>query len=705
MMRSANIVFFLILAFSVQAQVPDRRDTMIGRDMQEVVVTATRSERLMGNTSVPVTLISQKTISESGSLRLHDILGEQTGLFITQGFGRGVQMQGLSPDYTLILIDGEPVIGRMGGVLDLSRLTVGNIRKIEIVKGPSSSLYGSEALAGVINIITDGAGVRKLHADIRYGRFNTFDASAEVATRVGKMSLSGFVNSNSTEGYSLLPNSIQKTVEPFWRLTNQFKLGYDFSPATQFRLGIRYNHEDITNSIVVQNLGSQLLSKGSEINRDLNITPTLTHRFNKKVKTSLRGYLSRFASEQNLDVRGELNNYNDRFRQSFSRIENQTDVDFTDRLSLNAGGGMIFESVRSNRYDSLETIRSNQIGYFFIQQEWRALERLTITAGLRYDHNSAYASVWSPKLALQYRMNPKWRLNASAGRGFKAPDFRQLFLNFTNIAAGSYSVFGSLVAADEIIRLQSDGQIDQILPSYGKLSELKPETSTGINLGLQFDPSARWNARINLYRNDIENLILTDIIAYKKNGGQIFSYLNISSAFTQGLELEGNWQVHKQIRVSGGYQLLVTAEKNVLTEISEGKVYKRDISSGLSSRLTRSEYAGLPGRSKHMANLKVFLESSDSRWFANARLIYRSRWGVSDIDGNGIINREDEFAKGYLQANLALGRQLSPVLGIKGGVDNLFNYKDPENLPGMPGANWYLSLSANFLKSKQPSKQ
>ena len=74
-MRTATIIIFLTLAFSVQAQVPDSRDTMIGRDMQEVVVTATRSERLMGNTSVPVTLISQKTISESGSLRLHDILG------------------------------------------------------------------------------------------------------------------------------------------------------------------------------------------------------------------------------------------------------------------------------------------------------------------------------------------------------------------------------------------------------------------------------------------------------------------------------------------------------------------------------------------------------------------------------------------------------------------------------------------------------
>ena len=176
------------------------------------MVTATRSERKLSNIAVPVTLIQQKTIRQSGSLRLNDILGEQTGLFITQSFGRGCKCRDYHADYTLILLDGEPLIGRMGGVLDLSRLTVGNIKKIEIVKGPSSSLYGSEALAGVINIITDRSNGRKLQADLRYGRFNTIDASLNAATRVGKLSLGAFVNSNSSEGYSLLPNAVQKTV-------------------------------------------------------------------------------------------------------------------------------------------------------------------------------------------------------------------------------------------------------------------------------------------------------------------------------------------------------------------------------------------------------------------------------------------------------------------------------------------------------------
>ena len=696
------ILFFsiLFLSLKLKSQVTVE-DSVFNRKLEEVVVTATRSERKLSNVAVPVTLIQQKTIRQSGSLRLQDILGEQTGLFITQSFGRGVQMQGLSPDYTLILIDGEPLIGRTGGVLDLSRVTVGNIKRIEIVKGPSSSLYGSEALAGVINIITDKSTGRRLLADLRYGRFNTLDASLNGSTRIGKLSLGAFINSNSSEGYSLLPNAVQKTVEPFWRLTNQVNMAYDFSEKTRLSVSARYNNENIQNSITIQNLGSLVLSKGRENNQDVNITPTLSHRFNDKLKTTFRGYVSTFKSEQTLDVKGLGTNYNDQFKQSFFRIENETDITLNEKFILNVGGGFIQEYVQSNRYDSLQTKRNNQVAYFFVQQEWRPLEKLSLIAGLRFDDNSAYSSVWSPKLALQYRITEKMRVNASVGRGFKAPDFRQLYLNFTNIAAGSYSVFGSLVARDEVALLQAAGQIDNIQPSFYKLADLKPETSTGLNLGFQYDPMDKIRTRINFFRNDISNLILTDIIAYKTNGGQIFSYLNISRALTQGFEADASWQFHKSFNLSGGYQFLMTADKDILDAIEAGQMYKRNEQTGISSLLTRKEYAGLPGRSKHMVNLKLFYESTSQRWFGTARAIYRSGWGTSDIDGNGVINRDDEFADGFMQVNISGGRNFANGIKIMAGVDNLFNYTDPENMPGMPGYNWYLAMSFDFGKLRK----
>jgi outer membrane receptor for ferrienterochelin and colicins len=673
-------------------------DSVFNKDLDEVVVTATRSERKLGNVAVPVTIIKQKTIQQSGSVRLHDILAEQSGLFITNSFGRGIQMQGLSPDYTLILIDGEPLIGRTAGVLDLSRLSVGNIKKVEIVKGPSSGLYGSEALAGVINIITDKNKGDHLSSSLRYGRFNTIDGNVKGGFQSGKFSANAFANSYSSDGYSLLPNSSQKTVNPFVNITNQLQLSYNPSAKTFIQVNGRYNDETVKNDIAVQNNGTTVLSKGKEINKDFNLNPSFTQHFSSRFKSSLRLYTSVFESTQKLDIDDKSNTYNDFFKQEFYRIENQNDITVNDKLVITAGGGFVQEYVRSIRYDSNATKRNNSIGYFFVQNEWQALKDMTVIAGVRFDDNKAYASVWSPKIALQKKFGEKASVNFSFGRGFKAPDFRQLYLNFTNTAAGSYSVFGVLEARKEIEALQAAGQIDVLLPSYDKLGNLKPETSSGFNLGARWNLSEKINTNINFFRNDIDNLIVTDIVAYKTSGSQIYSYLNISRAFTQGIETNATWQLFKGTELSGGYQFLITADKDVLKQIKEGTVFKRDMQSGIASKLERSEYSGLPGRSKHMANLKLFYEHEKKTYFATVRALYRSRWGIADIDGNGVVNRDDEFAKGFVQVNISAGKTISEKLKIIAGADNIFNYKDPVNLPGLPGTNWYLSLTYDFLK-------
>jgi outer membrane receptor for ferrienterochelin and colicins len=169
MKKTPYIIIFLTLLQSgiLSAQSRFVKDTLDASG-DSVVVTATRTERKLSNLTVPVTIINAKTIQQNGSLRLTDILKEQTGINLTSGFGAGIQLQGLNPDYTIILINGEPLVGRTAGVLDLNRIALGNIKKIEIVKGPSSSLYGSEAMAGVINIITDASMGAPLTIGLRY---------------------------------------------------------------------------------------------------------------------------------------------------------------------------------------------------------------------------------------------------------------------------------------------------------------------------------------------------------------------------------------------------------------------------------------------------------------------------------------------------------------------------------------------------------
>jgi outer membrane receptor for ferrienterochelin and colicins len=343
----------------------------------------------------------------------------------------------------------------------------------------------------------------------------------------------------------------------------------------------------------------------------------------------------------------------------------------------------------------MSTKRKNSISYFFAQHEEQLSKQLTLIGGFRFDATRAYASVWSPKMAIQFKANEKLSFNISYGRGFKAPDFRQLYLNFTNLAAGSYSVFGSDVAKPELDRMIALQQIDQVTSSAALLSSLKPEVSGGLNVGAKWKPNQNLQISVNLFRNDITNMIVTDVVAFKKNGGQIYSYFNLKSALTQGLELDLDKRISKSISIKAGYQFLYTADKEVLAQIKKGETYKRDLISGSSMRMKLADYGGLPLRSRHMANLKFNYENANGL-FATTRMIYRGRWGTFDQDGNGIINRSDEYAKGFLQINSSAGFSLRKNWKIMAGIDNILNYKDVLNMPGNPGRVGYIDLQFNF---------
>ncbi|MCE2756963.1 MAG: TonB-dependent receptor, partial [Chitinophagaceae bacterium] len=355
----------------------------------------------------------------------------------------------------------------------------------------------------------------------------------------------------------------------------------------------------------------------------------------------------------------------------------------------------IKEQVSSNRYDSLSTLRNNQIAYLFAQHEYAVNEQLTIIGGVRFDANKAYASVLSPKFSFQYKLNRYLNFNASYGRGFKAPDFRQLYLNFTNLAAGAYSVFGTEVATAEINRMSAAMMLEQTTDMYSKLSVLKPETSGGLNLGVQYMHPQKIQFNLNLFRNDLSNMIVTDVIAFKKNGGQIYSYFNLKRALTQGAEINLSKQFINVLNIQAGYQYLYTADKDVVDAIKDGKVFQRNQSNNLVSRMGLNEYGGLPYRSRHSGNIKFYYQHVKG-FFATSRLMYRGRWGTMDLDGNGLINRADEFAKGHLQLNCSAGIQIKQQIKLMAGVDNVLNYKDLINLPGNPGRVGYIDLQFNF---------
>ena len=680
-----------ILCFTptlVFAQVKLNTDTL---QMQgdSVVVTANRSERKLSNVTVPVNIINAKQIQQTGALRLTDILKEQPGLTLTSGFGAGVQLQGLNPDYTIILINGEPLVGRTAGVLDLNRVALGNIKKIEIVKGPSSSLYGSEAMAGVINIITDANTNIPLQATLRYGTYQTLDAGINNAISTKSVFYQGFYNYFSTDGYSIRPNSSSRVTTPIQRYSVNQQLTLNLNDHTNIALGVRLTAEKIKNDISVNNGGATITSSGNENNTDQNFTFSFNQKYANYLKTSFRGYFTEYNAKQDL-VTLSGDPYYDLLNHRFQRVENQTDWTANKNLNVLFGAGAVWEGVKSTRYDSEKVRKNNYIQYGFTQLEWNPIQKLIVIGGVRFDKNEAYASALSPKLSALYKINTKHKIKLSIGEGFKAPDFRQIYLDFTNAAAGGYSVFGTAQAQEVINQLLQKGQIGALYDSYYKLKVLKPEYSTGVHFSWDYEPNTNNFFSVQIFRNDINNLIQVQQVGAYATGAQIFSYLNIGRAFTQGIELEAKHKIDNHIIISGGYQYVETGDKDQIDQIKAGKVYTRD-ANGYSKILTLSDYVGLPNNSKHKVQFKINYSHANG-FFANVRIMYRSKWAVNNTNGNEVFDNGDEFAKGYFSLHTSIGKDFKPGFSTQLGCDNITNYIDAANLPNLPGRTFYATI-------------
>ncbi len=702
-MRLLVITIFILSSISATAQ--EAIDSAFLKSLNEIVVTATRTERKLGNVAIPTQIISQKTISLSGSLRLNDILQEQTGLFITSGsgsgavgggvFGNGIQMQGLSPDHTMILLDGEPLIGRQGGVMDLSRFAIGNIKKIEIVKGPSSSLYGSEAMGGVINIISEPLQGKQINAGIRSGSFLNTDVYASGNYTGKKAALYFFGNRNSSNGYELDKSTPEKTLDPYYNYTSHLKFSYRFSPKTKLIVNNRYFFANQESFYAINSTKINVGGKGTT--NDLTINPVLLHKFNNKISSQLRFLISNFRFTQQLDsITNSKQYYYDDFRQGFYRAENQNDFELNQFNTLSLGGGYTLQTVNTTRYKEK---KEQQMLHAFLQNEWHGVKNLIVIAGLRYDNNSDYASRLSPKLAVNYKLTENIKFNASYGAGFKAPDFRQLYLSFTNNAAEGYSIYGANEFSLERLQLQKQqGLIAEILPAAFQITTLKPEVSTGFNFGFQFHSLKKFRAHVNFFRNDIDNLINYLPVATNANSTSVFSYVNINRAFTQGVELNLNYQLFTKLNFSGGYQYLETADKTILEDVKQGKLFGRDIAGGSARVLNKNDYSGLLNRSKHLANLRLFYDDVKTGWASSLRFIYRSRFGVTDKDGNGFANMDEEFAKAMLQVNATVSKQINKQFNVQAGINNLFNQTNAKYIPNLPGIHFFAAIHYSFKK-------
>ncbi len=716
-----TVLLFISYSFSLQAQdslhrstvnQPLRDTSVNGNEMlNEVVVTATRTENKVSNIPLPVQVISAATIRQSGAQRLIDILQMQTGLMIAsnplgtalQGypnpFGDGIQMQGLDPAYTLILIDGEPVTGRNAGIINLGRIAVGNIKQIEILKGPATSLYGSDALAGVINIITANPQKNDFNFQSHYATNNTLGLTASANIKSKKAAWQIFGKRYSSDGYDFDKNIYGQTVDPFTDYSFSGKMVYDFNDKSNLLASVRYSSGKQKNAYLIYPDNNVVAVGGHTIEEDKSLFLRYKNRVHDLISYSVQVYGANYSNNANVFYKtgGELFDHIG-LSQTLIKPEIQLNIGKDPNSLWMAGAGYNWEKVSSTRYEKEYQLNS---WYLFGQKQW-VFNKANIIAGVRYDKNVLYKAQLSPKIAFAYKFTPEFIVKASVGTGFKAPDFRQQFLNFDN-AMVNYHIVGARelgnVLQDQINRGLLEDNED--VRRYMVPVELRPEQSVGINLGLDYTLKVNTVFKLNVFRNDISNLIESYSLPFiSKNGTGFFSYKNVNRVFTEGAELTIQHRFNKQFSVNLSYQFLIAKDKEVIRELKNSEIYKRDPLTNVSSLVALSDYKGLFNRSKHSGNISIRYNNNKLKGSAMIFAKYRGRFGFNGLDGfndgNDILDNDHEFIKGFALLNISVTKNLGRYIDIQGGIENLLNYTNKVYMPNIYGRIFFVNLNFKF---------
>ena len=675
------------------------------RALGRVVVTATRTAAALEDVAIPTTVVDARDAEADGRLRLTDLLADVPGLTITSDFGAGVQVQGLDPAYTLILIDGEPVVGRDAGVLDLKRLTVSGLDRVEIVRGPSSSLYGSDALAGVINLVTRPPTGTSGRLRARAGTFGTtaFTAEGETATawRGGPLGVRLMLDRYATLGYDLDPVLFGSTTPAVGETTADLRATASLGERTTLDVGARATTGDLDQSYgFTDALGATSPIDQTERRTDWSVHPELRHTFGRVRGVGLSAAVSGVASRYRLDtdvVERETgqNTFDDRFDQTLFKGEGRLNLLWSPQHRTLAGAGALRDALGGNRYGSDDPTQRTVYGY--VQHDFEPSRLLAFNVSARLDDQTAVGARVTPKAAVLVRPSDRLRLRFSVGSGFRAPDPRQLYLSFTN-PAGGYVVYGSERLAEALARLDAEGRLGQVYVDAATLGTIRPESSVAVNAEVEAEPLPGIRLTLGGFRNAITDLIDVQPVAQLAGGGPVFSYLNVNRVHTEGVTFDVSAAPLAGLSLGAGVQLLRTRDLDKVDEIRAGTVFSRD-EAGREALVTVADYTNLVGRARATGTLRTAY--SGAGWTASVRGRLRSRTVLRDLDGNGVATRDDEFVPATaiwdatLSRDVRLGR-IARTARIQLGIDNAFDSTQPVLQPTLAGRRVYAALDLSF---------
>ncbi len=616
-----------------------------------IVVTATRTSMRLQDSPVAAEVIVRDEIEQSGAEDLASLLEAHPGVDIERSYlGSSVRLQGLEPDHVLILVNGRRVLGAKDGVIDLSRYALENVERVEIVKGPSSALYGSDAMGGVINIITRKAQSPlsvQLHS--RYGSNATLDASGSIGLARKSLSSQFSGGWHSQEAYDRNPSDVATSgsaIEQF-DVANQTELLLNADLRVESQLSyMQRNLEGIGLS------GSGAVFDRRNLIEDFQAALRPRWVADKNSLVSIDGSFSVFRDQYFSDQRGSnaLDSYQDT-QEKLGQATVQYDRVIADAHSLTLGVDGLAQEMISERLADEEGNRLRVAVYGQdIWQVWDAKTALSIIPGARLDVDTEFGVHPTPKVGLRYDPSDRVAIRSSYGWGYRAPGFKELLLRFENPGAG-YVVEGN--------------------------PDLRPETSQSVQLGFDVDATDWLGIDVNGFYNLVDDLISIGTLQEAAAGEPTrYGYVNVDSATSRGFETASQLNLSEAAVLQLGYTLTDTLD------------HERD--------------RPLEGRALHRGTAKI--SAGHRPWglsgMTRAAVVGPKRFYV-DQDADGV---EEEIATDtYINIDARVSQALGPLLQVFAGVDNLLDAGDARYLT-LPPRFIYLGINGRFATAAKTTK-
>ena len=541
------------------------------QDMNEVVVTAQYAPQRVDKSIYKVKVINSRQIEQKAANNLTDLLSSELNIRISQdgALGTTMSLQGLSGEHIKFLIDGVPVIGRMNGNIDISQLNLYNVDHIEVIEGPMSVVYGSNALAGVINIITKENKNTRLSTYAKaylesVGIYN-FDLGASYKVKNNVFSLSG--GRNFFDGFT--DNDSLRSMR--WKPKRQYFFdAYYLYSLPKFKVKISSSwfdeklqskgnlmgpyYETAFDSYFITARSTNKLEINQKVREHRFINLMGSYAFYSRKKETYFKDLTTLTETPTINPEDfdTTRFHNVLFRGTFSKSNPDSRFNYQLGFDLNAEVGT----------GKRITDEKQQIGDYaaFLSVQYRAWKWAEVQPGIRFIYNTKYQAPLVYSINLKFSLKENYSIRASYSRGFRAPSLKELYLYFVDV---NHNVQGN--------------------------PDLEAENSHNINASLQYNRETAKSfvgTEINLFYNNINN-----IITLAQAEGDLYTYINVDNYITQGAQLVINYRLYPWLnfRTGGG----VTGRYNSLSGdegIAEKFYYSPDAVATATYRWLKAEF-------------------------------------------------------------------------------------------------------------------